>query len=479
MNKTVKVTYNADTLQTTITVDGNPFDTSRISGKEIADWAYPFIMRKIKWNGFYDEMVEAIGGDKEFNLIFEGSDEALAELKEAWEDAPVKIVSGEDCGNIVVIEYDDNTLTTNITVNGQHFDTSRINGKEIADWVYPFIIRKIKWDGIFDELTKVIGSDEYIIQFAGKAELMEELIQEKPDTVKIDKIFKSDPSTSKYQDTQTLVNLLNEDNEEAIEYLFSLFDNENGFDEVENLSQAGAYVASLSLAIALGYGTEEDDEVLNDNECCQTVVNYIISGVNQCKAVNGQIIDSDMLDEFDKIADKLDECEKYEYSYKIRDVLYPFAKKNRHIILVNNLAWHCRNGYGTEKNINKAINLYMYSAESLDSVYAYKQLGNLYIWGGDVATNYINGFKYAKIAADNNDTFSMADVAYCYENGYGTNQDIKAAISYYQQAADDGNEFAQSRLSDLLNSQPKASLSIPPASSVRTETVFWIRLMTE
>ena len=60
MGRTVKVVYHADTLQTEITVDGEPFDTSRINGKEIDVWAYPFMLRKIKWNGFYEEMVEAL-----------------------------------------------------------------------------------------------------------------------------------------------------------------------------------------------------------------------------------------------------------------------------------------------------------------------------------------------------------------------------------------------------------------------------------
>ncbi len=183
MSKTVKVTYNADTLQTTITVDGQPFDTSRINGKEIADWAYPFMMRKVKWNGFYDEMVEALGGDKEFNLIFEGSEESLAELKEAWEDAPVTIISEEESENIVVIEYDEKTLTTNITVNGQPFDTSRINGKEIEDWVYPFMMRKVKWDGIFEELAKVVGTEDYTVQFLGSNAAMKVLMEECPKSV--------------------------------------------------------------------------------------------------------------------------------------------------------------------------------------------------------------------------------------------------------------------------------------------------------
>ena len=187
MSKVVKVTYNSESLHTEIVVDGQSFDTSRINGKEIADWAYPFMMRKVKWNGFYDEMVEALGGEKTFDLIFDGSEEALNELKEAWEDAPVNVISEDNVGNNVVIEYDESTLNTTITVNGTPFDTSRINGKEIEDWVYPFMVRKVKWDGIFEELEKVIGSDEYTIQFSGSNSAMKALMEERPETIEISK----------------------------------------------------------------------------------------------------------------------------------------------------------------------------------------------------------------------------------------------------------------------------------------------------
>ena len=184
MSKKICVNYNADTLETQITIDDMPFDTSRINGKEIADWAYPFMVRKVRWDGFYDEMVAALGGEKAFDLVFEGSDEALAELKEAWEDAPVNVISGEQ-GNTVSIIYDADALATEITVNGQPFDTSRINGKEIEDWVYPFMMRKVKWDGIFDELKAALGTEEYEIQFSGTRAAMKVLMEECPETVTI------------------------------------------------------------------------------------------------------------------------------------------------------------------------------------------------------------------------------------------------------------------------------------------------------
>ena len=56
MSKIVKVEYDATKPETKITADGKEFDTSRIRGKEIEDWAYPFMIRKVKWNGLYEEI---------------------------------------------------------------------------------------------------------------------------------------------------------------------------------------------------------------------------------------------------------------------------------------------------------------------------------------------------------------------------------------------------------------------------------------
>ena len=136
----VCVSYDDEKLTAGITVNGADFDTSRINGREIDDWAYPFMMRNIHWNGFYEEMTAALNGEKEFELVFEGSAKALAVLKEALEAVPVTITAQAQQPE-VVIEYDENELAAEISINGEIFDTSRINGKDIEDWVYPFMMR--------------------------------------------------------------------------------------------------------------------------------------------------------------------------------------------------------------------------------------------------------------------------------------------------------------------------------------------------
>ena len=217
MAKTVKISYNADSLKTTITVDGKEFDTSRIDGREIEDWAYPFQIRKVKWNGFYDEIVAALGGEKAFDLVFDGSDESLVELKEALEDVPVKIVK-EAKKSEVIIKYDSDSLKTTITVDGKEFDTSRIDGREIEDWVYPFQMRKVKWNGIFKELADFIGSDNYNITFSGKDEDMNSLKEECPKTVNIEK--DSNASSESAEELENQAKQL--DSEEKYEESFKL-----------------------------------------------------------------------------------------------------------------------------------------------------------------------------------------------------------------------------------------------------------------
>lgn len=98
MNKTVNISYNADTLETTISADGKEFDTSRISGKTIEDWTYPFMVRKVKWDGIFDELNAFLGTD-EYDILFSGSRDAMKVLM-------------EDCPETVSISFQKNNSET-------------------------------------------------------------------------------------------------------------------------------------------------------------------------------------------------------------------------------------------------------------------------------------------------------------------------------------------------------------------------------
>ncbi len=182
MLKTVKITYDDTSKQTSISSGGDSFDVSRIQGKELMDWIYPFIVKGIRWNGLYDELKAFLGGDEEFSILFDGSDKSLDALRNALKDTPVKVAG---MNNKVVILYKSSPLSTKITVNGKIFDTSRIQNRTIDEWVYPLQFRDVKWDGIFSELENAVGTNCYSIQFVGEQADMKELIANCPENIDI------------------------------------------------------------------------------------------------------------------------------------------------------------------------------------------------------------------------------------------------------------------------------------------------------
>lgn len=181
MSTKVKINYLSDTKKLKISVDDKEFDTSRINGKDISEWAYPFIIKNIHWNGIYDELSEFLG-EKEFNIQFDGDTASYEILKNAVSGKPVK-VAGTD--NKVVILYKKEPLSTIITVNGKKFDTSKLQNRYIDEWISPFQFRDVKWDGIFKELENFIGIDVYTIQFSGDQDDMKELMKKCPENVSI------------------------------------------------------------------------------------------------------------------------------------------------------------------------------------------------------------------------------------------------------------------------------------------------------
>lgn len=460
MSKVVKVTYNAETLLTEITVDGQSFDTSRINGKEIADWAYPFMMRKVRWNGFYDEMVEALGGENEFDLVFEGSEEDLNELKEAWEDAPVTIISGENVGNTVVIEYDENSLTTDITVNGHPFDTSRINGKEIDDWVYPFMMRKVKWDGIFEELAKAVGSEDYTIQFSGSNSAMKELMEDCPESVEILQ------GRNKENKSNNMKAKADSDNDELkkAEDLYISSKTKEAFPIFEKLAQNGNgramyllsnyYIGLLGIprdiekrTYWLNKGAESGD-LLSKLTIAKSISEY---GSKDNADRKWKIFDEvfPALSKMAEDGDVISQCEitpllfgyygKYrkhenfslgiEY-LKNASEKYGFAKAQYEL-------GNCyKGGRGVDRNLDIAIEYYTKATNQnyLPSMYA---LGSLYKVFGENKEDEQNQFAWFIRAAENGHPGAFDEVAECYYYGIGVEKNYNEAFIWAKRADSD------------------------------------------
>lgn len=385
MSKIVKVEYDATKPETKITADGKEFDTSRIRGKEIEDWAYPFMLRKVTWDGFYDEMVKALDGEKQFDLVFSGSEEALAELKEALGDAPVTIKQeAEDSGSVVVIEYDEKSLSTDITVNGEPFDTSRIKGREIEDWVYPFMMRKVKWNGIFEELSEVAG-ETYTIRFRGSDESLKELKEDCPENVTvISDNGKAKLSLRKASDTDW-----SEEAEDLERQATEAFDN-NDFEKAFELRLKASEMGNINSTVELGcqyedgLGTEQNDS-------------------------------------------KAFEC-------------YKKAADKGNLEAYGNLGDMYLDGRGCKEDDKKAFEYFMKAAEQNDAWGQYN-VGQCYENGWGVQKNSYKAYEYYVESADNNCGAACEDVGRFLDNGIGCEQDKDAAIKMWAKgdSLGDGN----------------------------------------
>lgn len=385
MSKIVKVEYDATKPETKITADGNEFDTSRIRGKEIEDWAYPFMLRKVTWDGFYDEMVKALDGEKQFDLVFSGSEEALAELKEALGDAPVTIKQeAEDSGSVVVIEYDEKSLSTDITVNGEPFDTSRIKGREIEDWVYPFMMRKVKWNGIFEELSEVAG-ETYTIRFRGSDESLKELKEDCPENVTvISDNGKAKLSLRKASDTDWSEEA--EDLERQAKEAYNNKDFEKAFELRLKASEMGNINSTVELGCQYedGLGTEQNDS-------------------------------------------KAFEC-------------YKKAADKGNLEAYGNLGDMYLDGRGCKEDDKKAFEYFMKAAEQNDAWGQYN-VGQCYENGWGVQKNSYKAYEYYVESADNNCGAACEDVGRFLDNGIGCEQDKDAAIKMWAKgdSLGDGN----------------------------------------
>ncbi len=188
----VKVIYDDTTLQVSIIADGNNFDTAPIAGMEMEDWIYPFMVRQVKWDGFYKEMskflsIHSLLSADSFTVIFNGSDNAFENFCSLLSDVPVKVIRPELEKTLPVVNiiYDSSSYTTSITIDDKSLEVPQIQGKKMEDWIYPFMFRGVQWDGIFKELAKNLGEVSYVLKISGKDVLMAELKKKAPKNVQI------------------------------------------------------------------------------------------------------------------------------------------------------------------------------------------------------------------------------------------------------------------------------------------------------
>lgn len=177
----IRLVYRKNKDELKITYNNNIFDVSQIEEISIEKWIYPFLHNGVKWKGLYEEL-KTFSGCEKFILQLDCDEESFKVIQIAMSEKPVKVVG---MNNVVVIVYSEDPFTTKITVNGNIFDTTNIQNRCIDEWIEPFQIRDIKWNGIFKELEKFLGTDVYTIYFIGNQSFMEDLMKLCPENTSI------------------------------------------------------------------------------------------------------------------------------------------------------------------------------------------------------------------------------------------------------------------------------------------------------
>ena len=245
MQTIVKIAYRNEPNSLKITSEDKVFDTSRIKNMQVQEWAFPFCIKGVKWKGLYEELKQ-FTGKSDFVIYFDGQDDAFEIIKYSLEDVPVKLIS---TNNNVVILYSENPFTTKITVNGKIMDTTRIQNRSIDEWIKPIQIRDLSWKGIFKELEDFIGIDVYCIQFVGKQELMNPLINECPKNVDI--TFRSTSFTSK-NNSPKITNQMKNNN--VVNFMSDITSKVNA----QNIAESSAQVIDK-------FKKQVSDEEINNN----------------------------------------------------------------------------------------------------------------------------------------------------------------------------------------------------------------------
>jgi len=101
------------------------------------------------------------------------------------------------------------------------------------------------------------------------------------------------------------------------------------------------------------------------------------------------------------------------------------------------------NGYGTNKDVEKAMSLYSKSA------YIHKHACSQYFLGwclsngkNGLSRDHVKGMDCYMNGAIQQHSWSQYYVGYCYEKGKGTNKNLDLARQWYQKAAEWGNQTA-------------------------------------
>ena len=341
---------------------------------------------------------------------------------------------------------------------------------DIEDWAYPFMMRKVRWDGIFDELKAVLGTEEYEILFSGTRAAMRVLMEECPETVTIsfqkgEKSAQSKNNSSKSVPSQKNSSSANEYSAEKYDDLWKNEDYETLLPIVRSAAESGnsEEQSDLGVMYQLGFGVAIDISTAlkwylkaaeQGNSSCMESVAQIYSG-----RTNGseQIKNSKKAEEWFKKAEKATvdksnfDYEAY-YSFLLNEgrnkeafeVLKRGAKNGRMLSLLdlaNTYYWgedYWLGDFGVSQDFLKAGEWFEKAADA-GAAEAMMRMAEFCLYAqGNVQEDNDRAFQYLQNAVEKDDELPYAHLLLgkCYYYGWGTSENLRKAKEQFRIAAD-------------------------------------------
>lgn len=184
--KNVFIKYDKMSNDIEVSAGDKSLDTQAITNMSIEQWAYPFMSNGKKWEGIYREICN-LSGEEAFTIYFSGDDASYDVLRLVMEENPV---GWKRINSDVTLIYKEDPLMTKVMLNGRVVDTALIQNRSIEEWINPFQAGGTSWEGIFKEISKIVNSEKYTINFVGNSDAYNKLINVCPSTVSL---FLRDP----------------------------------------------------------------------------------------------------------------------------------------------------------------------------------------------------------------------------------------------------------------------------------------------
>ena len=327
-------------------------------------------------------------------------------------EIPEEVDRSDNLENIVTIAYDSDELLTEIRINDQPFDTSRIKGREIEDWVCPFVLRKIKWDGVFEELKNVIGNYNYRILFSGSSEAKDVLYEECPDSVTIEWREEIDYLTYENENDEVTDDYIECDDYESTIHSFAVY----GYGGEEKYKLHLAQTGRSKYEVDIDYWKYTADySVFFDYAENESILSFSEANSDECSLTNIY------QERFNELMEEASMGEPVS-ERKIGECYYY--------------------GIGIEIDFEEAF-YWFNEASKQNDVKAKILLGICYENGSGVDIDEEKTFDMYNEAALLGDSTARLLLGRCYENSVGVYMDMEEAVKWYLLSASQFNAEAQ------------------------------------